>query len=344
MLRGAAAGGIHARHATSVVAAVLGALATVALMGATGATNTAAGAIRPRDAVAAATGPCAGGIGGRSTTLRVAAAGRTRTIIVHTPTGDTGRTPIPLVLNLHGSGSTAPAQEAFTGMDATANTDGFLVAYPQGAIAASSGFDWNVPGQPLLGGRPAPRGSADDVAFLSQAITYLSQHYCVDTNRVFATGFSGGARLASQLGCDQSARVAAIAPVSGLRRPTPCPTTRPVPVISFHGTADPVDPYNGNGQRYWTYSVPDAAQRWATQDGCSSTPSTTKPAAGAELTTYGGCGGSAAVELYTINGAGHTWPGGPPLPRRLTRLLGPQSTGVDANALMWSFFAQHSLR
>ncbi len=320
--------------------APLTAIIVVALLGAN---STAAWASRLPDANGTAGSRCAGAFGGRSTTVRAAIAGRTRTLVVHTPVGSTGQTPLPLVLNLHGSGSTAAQQEAFTGMDATADTDRFVVAYPQGAIASSTGYDWNVPGQPLVGGRPVPKGSADDVTFVSQAITYLSQHHCIDPSRVYVTGFSGGARLASQLGCTQSARIAAIAPVSGLRRPTPCPTTRPVPVISVHGTDDPIDPYNGNGQRYWTYSVPDAAQRWAEQDACSSTPSITTPATGVRLATYGRCAANAAVELYTLDGAGHTWPGGPPLPRRITRILGPQSSELNANAVIWSFFAAHPL-
>ncbi len=137
--------------------------------------------------------------------------------------------------------------------------------------------------------------------------------------------------------------MAAIAPVSGLRLPTPCPGTRPVPVISFHGTADPVDPYLGNGQAYWTYSVPEAASRWAAHDGCSATPVTSTPATDATVTTYASCSRGSTVELYTLAGAGHTWPGGPPLPASLTKVLGPQFHGVDANQLMWSFFEAHPL-
>ena len=109
----------------------------------------------------------------------------------------------------------------------------------------------------------------DDVSFLEQLVTVLEQKYCVDSHRVYATGFSGGARIASQLACDASTTFAAVGPVSGLRFPSPCPSTRPVPVISLHGTSDPVDPYLGNGQKYWTYSVPVAAQRWATHNGCT---------------------------------------------------------------------------
>lgn len=69
----------------------------------------------------------------------------------------------------------------------------------------------------------------------------------------------------------------------------------------------------------------------------------TGPASGATLTRYGPCRRGASVELYALAGEGHEWPGGPTLPRSVTRLLGPQSSAVDANAVMWAFFATHPL-
>ncbi|MGO8873724.1 MAG: alpha/beta hydrolase family esterase [Acidimicrobiales bacterium] len=270
-------------------------------------------------------------------------AGKQRTVIVHVPTGYRPSAPVPLVLNMHGSQSTAAQQEALTGMDATADADRFIVAYPQADIPAGAGYEWNVPGQPLFGGAPVPADAPDDVSFLEQLVTSLGQTYCIDQNRIDATGFSGGARMASQLGCDASTTFAAVAPVSGLRLPSPCPSTRPVPVISFHGTADPVDPYLGDGQKCWTYSVPVAAQRWAAHNGCSANPARSQPEAEVTLTAYSGCSGGADVELYSIVGEGHEWPGGPTLPRTVTRLLGPQTDAISANSVMWAFFTDHPL-
>lgn len=275
--------------------------------------------------------------------LALTVAGHGRTVIVHVPAGYTSTEAVPLVLNMHGSGSTASGEEAFTGMDNTADANNFIVAYPQGAISAGSGFDWNVPGQPLIGGAAVPASAPDDIGFLKQLVTILGQRYCIDPTRVYATGFSGGARLASQLGCDASEIFAAIAPVSGLRLPSPCPATRPMAVLSFHGTADPIDPYGGNGQKYWTYSVPTAAQDWAMQDGCLGTPITTSVAPTVSLQTFGGCRDGSSVALYSISGEGHEWPGGPKLSTALVKELGPQSTAIDADNLMWSFFQQHRL-
>jgi polyhydroxybutyrate depolymerase len=275
--------------------------------------------------------------------VSIPSGGVRRTVLVHLPSGFTDRVRVALVLNMHGSGSTALQQAGLTGLDAAADRDGFIVAYPQGAITSGSGYDWNVPGQPLVGGGAVPSNAPDDVAFLGTVISTLEADLCVKASRVYATGFSGGARMASQLGCDMSSVVAAIAPVSGLRLPAPCPSTRPVPVLTFHGTADQVDPYNGSGQAYWTYSVPVAVQRWAAHNGCDATPVQTEPATGAELSAYGGCTGGADVTLYTIVGEGHEWPGGPTLPAKYTDVLGPQSNAVSADTLMWQFFSAHPL-
>jgi polyhydroxybutyrate depolymerase len=266
-----------------------------------------------------------------------------RTVLLHLPSGYSDSQKTPLILNLHGSESTAAAQMVFTGMNATSDADGFIVAYPQAAIADGAGYDWNVPGQPLLGGGSVPANAPNDVDFLQQAISTLEAGLCVDTTRIFVTGFSGGARMTSQLGCDLSTVVAAIAPVSGLRFPAPCPATRPVPVISFHGTADPIDPYDGNGQAYWTYSVPTAAQRWAAFEGCSSAPAVAHPPPDIQVTSYTGCKDGSAVSLYTVVGEGHEWPGGPHLGPGYIAVLGAQSNAINANNTMWQFFSAHPL-
>jgi polyhydroxybutyrate depolymerase len=316
-------------------------LATLGILVAGTAIALIGGAVAPAPAGAAASG-CGSHASG-SGTLTLTFAGRRRTVIVHVPRGYVGSARVALVLNMHGSASTAAEQEGFTGMDATADADDFIVAYPQALIPDGSGFDWNVPGVPLIGGRAVPAGAANDVAFLTGLAGVLEGRYCVNPARVYATGFSGGARMASQLACDSAGVFAAVAPVSGLRRPTPCPASRPVAVLAFHGTADPIDPYGGHGEPYWTYSVQQAQAYWASQDGCSPKPATTKPGHGVTLTTYAGCHGGVVVELYSVGGEGHEWPGGPLLPAAYTSVLGPQSNAVDADAVIWSFFAAHPM-
>jgi poly(3-hydroxybutyrate) depolymerase len=81
----------------------------------------------------------------------------------------------------------------------------------------------------------------------------------------------------------------------------------------------------------------------APADGCRSRPVSSVPAVGATLTSYPGCRAGSTVEPYTLIGEGHEWPDGPRLAKKLTRVLGPQSSAVNANAVMWAFFSAHPL-
>jgi len=137
----------------------------------------------------------------------------------------------------------------------------------------------------------------------------------------------GQEHLTGNLASDASTMFAAVAPVSGLRRPALCAPTRKVSVLSFHGTADPVDPYQGHGQAYLDRQRPASrASAGGAERLRRGAPSSSEPAPGAVLTTYVACLQSSAVELYTLAGEGHEWPGGRRSVPRVTRLLGPRST------------------
>ena len=302
---------------------VLVAVVTVAALNACA----SAQAAPPRSSSVSATGtPPVDGCGHPgpgSTTWTLTVGGRQRTVGVHVPRGYAPGRRIPLVLNLHGTGSTAARQEPGSALDASADKHTFLVAYPQGDRRVSGGgFAWNIAGTPAWSGR-----GADDVGFLNGVVTQLSEHYCVDPARVYATGFSGGARMVSQLACDPGGVFAAIVAVGGLRAPTPC-AAGTVAVLGVHGTGDLQNPYTGHGQSYWTYSVPEAARRWAVHNGCTGTPVLASPNPEVSLATYHSCRGTGAVELYTLTGKGHQWP--------------PSKPGsFDCDERVWDFLAAH---
>ena len=256
-------------------------------------------------------------------TLRIA--GRDRIARVYTPRGYPAEHAFPLVVNLHGSGATAAVQEEQASrMDATADVEGFLVAYPQAQRRAGNGFAWNIPGTPAW-----IASGPDDVAFIRQLIATVSASHCVAPGKVYGTGFSGGARMVSQLACQAEPLFAAVAAVGGLRAPSPCPAG-PVPVLAIHGSADLQNPYDGRGQAYWTYGVPEAARRWAAHNGCPGGPAVGTEAPGVTVTSYRGCPGSADVELFTVLGKGHQWPQSRP-------------GGFAPNEVIWRFFAAHRL-
>jgi polyhydroxybutyrate depolymerase len=135
--------------------------------------------------------------------------------------------------------------------------------------------------------------------------------------------------MSSLLGCRLNARIAAIAPVSGLRWPEPC-SGRPIPVLTFHGLADPQNPYAGhaaNRGAEWLESVPDALAAWAKHNGCNSEVILEDPEGPLSTMSYSGCRGGTEVRLIRIDGLGHTW----------TR------QEVDTTVVMWQFFKNQRL-
>src|SRR5688572_297197 len=115
------------------------------------------------------------------------------------PPGYDGRTALPLVLDLHGSGGTAAGQAATSRFEELAARERVLVAKLQ---AGAEGNRWNVP---VTAGRP------DDVQYVADVIVHVAARACADRARVYATGFSGGARMSSLLACKLGERIAAIA-------------------------------------------------------------------------------------------------------------------------------------
>jgi polyhydroxybutyrate depolymerase len=86
-------------------------------------------------------------------------------------------------------------------------------------------------------------------------------------------------------------------------------------------------------------AYPDGLDHAWHVDGCSD-PTTRVD--GVVTTSAATCPGGREVELITIDGAGHQWPGAPQRPVR-EELLGmdPPSTALDATDTIWQFFAAH---
>jgi polyhydroxybutyrate depolymerase len=268
------------------------------------------------------TGCTAATAGPKELELRPTIGGQLRVVRVHLPTGYRQDQAVPLLLNLHGTGSTAEKQETLTGLDTTADADDFIVAYPQGLHISGTGFGWNIPGTPtFLSAGPK------DLSFLSDLIGLLRHKFCVDPARVYASGFSGGARMVSQLACTPDVRLAGVVVAGGLRAPSPCHPAHPLAVLAFHGTADLSNPFNGHGQPYWTYSVPEAALRWARYDSCPTQARTTHPYPQVTVTDYRGCPDGVEVTLYALTGKGHRWPAA--------------AGAFQPNEIAWRFLTAH---
>ncbi|NHC12385.1 extracellular catalytic domain type 1 short-chain-length polyhydroxyalkanoate depolymerase [Motilibacter deserti] len=280
---------------------------------------------------------------GRSV-VQLQSGGVERSAVVHVPSAYDGKRRLALVLTLHGSNSNPVEQLARSRMEQASERHGFIAVAPQGGIASGANWSWNIPHVTA-----GPAGAPDDERYLTDLITTLTATLCVDPKQVYASGYSGGGRMISQYACDGPGLLAAIAPVAGLRAgrpvasgsglapdPATCRPDRPVPVITFAGTADPVNPFAGGGAAYWGYGIPAAQQRWAELNACKRGPATSQVTASVTRAVFSSCRKNAQAHLYVVAGGGHTWPGGDPA--AFPAGLGTVTQEIDANDLMWAFF------
>jgi polyhydroxybutyrate depolymerase len=197
----------------------------------------------------------------------------------------------------------------------------------------------------------APAEENYDIAFFGDLLDLLEAELCVDTERVYSTGMSNGAQMSSLLACRMSDRIAAVAPVAGAEFFETC-DGRPVPVIAFHGSADPIVTYEGGGlnattianMQYWKGDMPEglpvhrgvdaALSAWAAHNGCDPQPVEERVSPDVRRRVWQNC--AAPTVLYVIDGGGHAWPG-KPVPA-FEAQFGPGTTEIDASTLIFEFF------
>ena len=254
------------------------------------------------------------GIAFAATTVETITVGEeSRSFRLHIP--EEGRGPFPLVLSIHGYRSNAAQQEKLSGFSALADREGFIALYPD-----SLDDKWRFAGR-----------TDADVKFLLAAIEAVAVKVPVDRNRIYSTGISNGAQMSWRLACDAPDVFAAFGFVAGAYLQV-CNSPPRRPLIIFHGTADRLLSYEGKGL---FMGVREFAIRWASGSGCN-------PAGSAETVYQKGdatgerfrCQKGHEVDLYTLQGKGHSWPGSK-MPARIT------SKDVDATAVMWAFFKAH---
>ena len=320
----------------------------------------AAPAARSAASPPAALAPMAGTYG-----FNLTFGGLHRSYLLHVPPAASAGEPLPLVLNLHGATQNDWLEEATSGMNSSADENGYLVAYPDGTriskvltpdpIARQEQYGWNAG---RCCGLPVTR-HIDDVGFLLKVIADIASRTPVDLRRVYVTGISNGGMMAYTMASKASDHIAAISSVSGqVELPTIHPT-RPVPTMEFHSVDDPIALWSGSPNRnpLLVLSAMEGIDQWVKADGCNPTPHDSPTIVGAAgsisagetatLVAYTRCRGGVEVALWRFTGSGHVWPGsllntGPPS----TWVLAGVGRGivlVDADEAMWQFFQRYSL-
>ncbi len=281
--------------------------------------------------------------------------GQEREYLLYVPAAYDGSEEWPLVLNLHGYTGDGYGQALISRMNPVADTAHFLVAYPDGEMVDVTGFldpDIPLPTQGNgwnLGGLFSDN---DDVAFLEQMIDQISLEYSVDNSRIFAVGNSMGGGMTYMLACTLSGRFAAIATVSGSQARTegnpsiPCEPASPLPVLLIYGADDNISPPDGGP---FFLGAEGTVDFWRSHNNCSSAVTEvsfedTDPSDQSTVTgfLYTDCDGGSEVWHYRIDGGGHWWPGGGPLPPGF-EIAGPVNRDINASAEIWNFFNRQAL-
>lgn len=279
--------------------------------------------------------------------------GAARWYIRHVPPSYDAHTPMPVVLDLHGYAEGAVVHTKMSALGPYGDSHGFVTISPQGSGTAVPLWDTSLHGT--------------DVAFIGGLLDEVDRTLCVDDHRVFVTGLSNGAFMTSAVACAYANRVAAAAPVAGIREIDGCTFTRPVPVVAIHGTADPFVSYDGGlGPKALSLpapdgsgktlaqsgaaatqtkgpSIPDITTAWAKRNGCASAPPSERPIASDVTLLTWKCPADASVELYRVTDGGHAWPGSE-FSKAISSYVGKTTFSISADDVIWTFFEQHPLQ
>lgn len=267
--------------------------------------------------------------------------GLTRTFRVHVPPGYAPGNPSPVVLMFHGGGGSGQQiEENSSQMNEVADRENFIVVYPDGTGMIRT---WNGGG--CCGA--AVRNDVDDVGFVEAMLDSLDASLCVDHNRIYASGMSNGGIFSHRLACELSERIAAIAPVAGTMMMESCAPSRKVAVMQIHGSEDGHVPWDGGegcgiaGVPFT--SVPKTISDWRTRNGCSENAAVSLTQGDGRCESFEACPDGANVILCSIEGGGHSWPGGV-LRQGVLNCPedGHQSTTFGASEAMWNFFKTQS--
>lgn len=268
------------------------------------------------------------------TVRTVVSGGIKREYILHIPKG-APEGPKPLVIALHGALQPAGMMQRYLDLDAVADREGFVVAYPKGLNLL-----WNDGRSSIAGFLPLLH-RRDDGRFVLDVLDRLAAEGIADPGRAYLMGFSNGGFLTAFVACRYAERFAAYAalmmtvPVGYAQS---CKPSKPVPILLMNGTYDPIVPMFGRptpGARLMSAS--STASLFARLDGCAAPQQTSAPHA--RIWRWERCAPGAAVAYYEIAG-GHQPPSQSTgaVDALASVLLGPRRSGLDAPQEIWAFF------
>lgn len=273
-----------------------------------------------------------------------------RSYDVFLPSGHDISESLPVIINLHGTTGNKSLERYLTEFEPIAEENKIVMVYPQGSVLSTCNIGqqnrWNA----NLFNAP------NDINFISNLIDKIIKDYNVDSKRIYVVGRSNGGFMAYALACQLSEKITAVASVAGAMTNNTmnnfCNSTRVVPVLEIHGTADKVNKYEGFNNCEGNYaSVDDIISFWRNKAGCGSEydefhfPNiNTSDDSTARRLTYKDCNNN--VQLIIVDNGGHTYPGSKSFESHFqqhSNLLWPMNFDFEASKEIWNFFKEFSL-
>ncbi len=250
--------------------------------------------------------------------------GEDREYFLYVPDSYDGTTAVPILFNFHGFGGSVEEFMEYADLRSVAETNTFILVYPQGSCLEGSSH-WN----PCPNG-PGNKSEADDFGFVEAMINQISSEYYIDLDRVYAGGYSNGGMMAYGLANYKSDLIAAVASVSGTMLNCTGSTNHPMPVVHLHGTSDDVVSYNGSTD--WN-SVESTLDYWINFNNTTTTPTVNSENSGGisiEHYIYGQGENSVSVEHYKYIGGEHEW-------------FNENYQGQNTAELIWNFMSRYDV-
>ncbi len=208
---------------------------------------------------------------------------------------------LPVLVAFHGGGGSGwpfPDQDAF-------DETGAIVVYPNGVLIDDNEGDW------LLN---TGNTGTEDVAFVEAILSGLESRYCVDTDRIYATGYSLGSMYTYEVACQLNDRFAGVASFAGTMpiSPASCDLTDPIAVMHIHGDEDSIIPYDSTWDwKAWDavgpmQDIPSLISYWDEKLNCADTAQTDTSTG--EHIVHSACDGDVRVEHHRLSDWDHDWP------------------------------------
>ena len=250
--------------------------------------------------------------------------GEDREYLMYVPDSYDGTNSVPILFNFHGFGGSVEEFMEYADLRSVAETNTFILVYPQGSCLEGSSH-WN----PCPNG-PDNKSEADDFGFVEAMINQISSEYNIDLDRVYAGGYSNGGMMAYGLANYKSDLIASVASISGTMLNCTGSTNHPMPVVHLHGTSDDVVSYNGSTD--WN-SVQSTLDYWINFNNTTTTPTVNSENSGGitiEHYIYDQGENSVSIEHYKFIGGEHVW-------------FNETYQGQNTAELIWNFMSKYDL-